>query len=128
MLGTPFSDFRLDSPLGKGLAVRGRIVFAIGLNQVRIAHRAAALAGDGSHTVNQGQQLGDVMGVGARQNYVQRNALRIREEVVLAARTTAIGWVRSGFFPAPTARIDELSAIARPKSRRSAPRSFAGKI
>jgi hypothetical protein len=32
---------------------------------------------------------------------VMRDTLRVREEVVLAARTTAIGWVRSSFFPRP---------------------------
>lgn len=44
--------------------------------------------------------------------------------MVLGAGTTAIGWVRSRFFPALSVRIDELSATVRERSMRSAWRSF----
>jgi hypothetical protein len=59
------------------------------------------------------------------QNDIDRDALRVDEEVVLAARLTAIGWVRSSFFPPWTARTDELSATTREKSSLSAPRSLS---
>src|SRR4030095_13466538 len=68
-------------------------------------------------------QLRDIVAIGFGENQRKRDTLRVCEEVVLAAWTTAIGWVRSTFFPAPTARMEELSAIAREKSSRSAPRN-----
>jgi hypothetical protein len=53
MWGTPFSQLRLDSTLGKCLSVRSRIVCTIGLNQVRFAFWATGLAGDRSNAINQ---------------------------------------------------------------------------
>src|SRR3979411_2191110 len=110
MLGTSFGNLRFDSTLGECLSVRSRIVCAVSLNQVRLTLRPSGLAGDRSNAINQWQQLGNVMGVGSSQNYVQRNALRVREDVVLAARTTPTGWDRSRFFPAHTTRTEHASA------------------
>lgn len=105
-------------------AQRIGVIGAVGLDQRRLASWCAAHARHGRDRRDQRQQLRDVMAVGARQDQRKGYALGVREEVVFAARTTAIGWVRSTFFPAPTARMEELSATAREKSSRFAPRSF----
>jgi hypothetical protein len=68
------------------------------------------------------------MPVSLGQNDIDRDALRVDEEVVLAAGLTAIGWVRSTFFPPCTARTDELSATTREKSSLSTPRSLSSSI
>ncbi len=65
------------------------------------------------------------MPVSLGQNDIDRGALRVDEEGVLAARRTAIGWVRSRFFPPCTARTDELAATTRKKSSLSAPRKLS---
>ena len=123
MLGVAAGDLGLDAALSEELTQTIGIVAAISLDEFGLALRRSALTRDRRNGVEQGQQLSDVVAVCFGENYRKRDTLRIREEVVLAARTTAIGWVRSTFFPAPTARMEELSATAREKSSCLAPRS-----
>lgn len=101
------------------------IVGTIGLNGLGLFQRPATLSSNWVDAIDQWQQLRDVMPVSLGQNDIDRDALRVDEEVVLAARLTAIGWVRSTFFPPCTARTDELSATTREKSSLSAPRSLS---
>src|SRR5487761_2631379 len=124
VFGSASRNLRLDAWRLESRSMRVRIVAAISLDEVRFALRTPRLARDRGNRLDQRQQLGDIVAVGLGQNDRERNAFRVGEDVVLGAGTTAIGWVRSRFFPAPTARIEELSATAREKSIRSAPRSF----
>lgn len=124
VLGSAPRYLRLDASRFESRSMRVRIVAAISLDEVRFALRTPRLARDRGNCLDQRQQLGDVVAVGLGQNDRERNALRVGEDMVLRAGTTAIGWVRSRFFPAPKARIEELSATTREKSIRSAPRSF----
>lgn len=105
-------------------AITVMVVAAVSLNQCRFSLGRSALARDRRNRVHQRQQLGNVVSVSLSQDHRNRDAFCIRKEVMLRAGTTAIGWVRSRFFPAPTARMEELSAMARLKSMRPAPRSF----
>jgi len=123
MSGATASDLGIDAALGQERAQRIGIICAVSLDQLGSTFRGPAQAGNGRDGIEQGQHLGDVVAVGLGEHYRKRDTLRIREKVVLAARTTAIGWVRSTFFPAPTARMDELSATALEKSSCFAPRS-----
>jgi len=125
MGGTTRSDLSADALVSQGSAVGVGIVGAIGLYHSRFTFGAADFTGDRRNLFDQGHELGDIVVIGGGENRGQRNTLRIREEVVFAARTTAIGWVRSSFFPAPTARTEELSATAREKSICSAARNRA---
>ena len=104
-------------------AMGAAIVGAIGLNRPWLFQRPPALASNRWHAFDQRQQLGNVMPVGLGQNDIDRDPLRVDEEMMFAARLAAIGWVRSSFFPPCTARTDELSATTREKSSLSAPRS-----
>jgi len=111
-------------PVLQALAQRLGVVGTVGLDQRGLTFRRARQPGHRGYCHQQRQQLGDVMAVGAGQDQRKGNALGAREEEeVLAGRTTAIGWVRSTFFPAPAARMEELSATAREKPSRFAPRS-----
>jgi hypothetical protein len=109
----------------EGVTMRLRVVAAVALNEARLAPGTTGTPAERRDGVDEGQQLRDVVPVRGGQNRGERNALRFREEVVLAARLTAIGWVRSSFFPPRSARSEALSTIARsrsswPRSRRAA--------
>ena len=120
-----FGNLVADAALLQCQSVCTTIVGTIGLNRFGLFQRPSALSSNRINTINQWQQLCDVMPIGLGQNDIDRDALRIDEEVVLATRLTAIGWVRSTFFPQCTARTDELSATTREKSSLSAPRNLS---
>ncbi len=122
--GSAPCDLGLDTQSQERRTMWVRIVSTVSLHQLGLSPRSTALASNGRDGSDQGQKLRDVVAIGFGQNGRERNALRVDEEVMFRARTTAIGWVRSSFFPAPRARIEELSATAREKSMRSAWRSF----
>ncbi len=124
VLGPAPCDLGLDTQGEERRTMRVGIVSTVSLHQLGLSPRSTALASNGRDGLNQRQQLGHVVAIGLGQNDRERNALRVDEEVMFRAGTTAIGWVRSSFFPAPRARIEELSATAREKSMRSAWRSF----
>ena len=102
VFGATPSDLSANTLLCQSLAMRVGIVGSISLHQVRFALGRSDLACHRRNVLDQGQQLGDIMVIGGCENGSQRNTLRIREEVVFATRTTAIGWVRSSFFPRAT--------------------------
>ena len=92
------------------------VVAAIALDQGGSPRRPSRATADRRHRIDQGQQDVDVRAVRRGQLRDERDAARFREEVVLAARLAAIGWVRSSFFPPRSARTDALSTTARARS------------
>ncbi len=125
VFGVTSGDLAFDTPFSQSSTMRLAVIAAVGLHQLRFAQRSAGLARDGWNFRQQRQQLCAVVTVGFGENNAQRNALRVAKDVMFRARLTAIGWVRSSFFPPCTARIEELSATAREKSILSAPRRRA---
>jgi hypothetical protein len=111
------------------VAMRLRIVAPVALNQPRLAHGPTPTAAEWRNRVDQWQELGDVVAVRGGQQGRQRDAVRLGENVVLRPRLTAIGWVRSSFFPPRSARTEPLSTRARVRSnwprRRNSARSTA---
>lgn len=73
------------------------VVAPIGLHELRIGQRAPALAADRRNGLDQRMQLGDVVAIGPGQDDRERDALRFCDEVVLRARASAIGGIRSCF-------------------------------
>lgn len=116
MLGPTLRQLRLDASAVERIAVRLRIVAAVALDEARLAPGAAGKAAHGRHRVHQRQELRDVVPVGGRQLCRKRNPLAVSENVMFRPRLTAIGWVRSSFFPPRSARMEELSAMARARS------------
>lgn len=116
MCGTPLRQLRGDAAPRQLIPMRLRIISAVPLDQVRFACRAPGPPAQRRNGIDQGHQLGDVVAVGGGQSDDERDAVRVREEVVFAARLAAIGWVRSSFFPPRSARTEELSTTARARS------------
>lgn len=120
-----FGNLVVNAALLQCQTMGATVVGSIGLNGLGLFQWPPALSSNWVDAINQWQQLRDIMPVGLGQNDIDRDALRVDEDVVLAARLTAIGWVRSTFFPPCTARTDELSATKREKSSLSAPRNLS---
>ena len=120
-----FGNLVVNAALLQCQTMGATIVGSIGLNGLGLFQWPPALSSNWVDAIHQWQQLRDIMPVGLGQNDIDRDALRVDEDVVLAARLTAIGWVRSTFFPPCTARTDELSATKREKSSLSAPRNLS---
>ena len=76
-------DFSRDAGCVERTAVFVVIVAPVGLNNAGLRKRPAALASNGWNGVNQGVKLGDIVTVGAREDYRERDALRFGDEVVL---------------------------------------------
>ena len=123
VLGTTLGDQTVNALGFQMAANRFGVIAAVDLNAAGFAHGSPVLAGDRRDAFDQGQQLRDIVAIGFCQDDVDREPLHIDEEVVLAVRLAAIGWVRSSFFPPCAARTEELSATTRLKSSLSAPRS-----
>lgn len=83
----------------QSLPVLVTVVAAIGLHALGFVKWPSAFAYNWSQAFEQRHELRDVVAIGLGQNHIERDALRIDEKVVLAARLAAIGWVRSSFFP-----------------------------
>lgn len=59
------------------------IVAPVALNDAGLRKWPTSLAGNGRDGVNQRVKLGDIVAVGAGENYRERDALRLGNEVVL---------------------------------------------
>ena len=105
--------------------MRFGIIATVTLKRLRALSGTARFASNRRNGPNQRQQLRHIVSVGPRDYARERDALRVGEKVVLAPRLTAIGWVRSSFFPRCMARTDELSTTARAKSSWSRRRNSA---
>jgi hypothetical protein len=103
------------------------VVPTVALQHVRPAARPAPPAADAAERVDQRVELCDVVDVRRADLRYQGNAARIDDDVVFRALLTAIGWVRSSFFPPRNARSDALSTTAQRRSRRPRFRSSASK-
>ena len=109
-------ELGVDPASMQRVAVRLRIVSAVALNQPWLSHGATRTTAERRNRIDQRQQLGNVVAVRGREQRGQRDAARLRENVVLRPRLTAIGWVRSSFFPPRSARTEALSTRARVRS------------
>ena len=91
------SDDRLDAAAPDEPAILVVVVAAIGKQRLRPSARPARPAAHRRHAVEQLQQLGDVVAVGGGLLPGQRLAAAVYEEMVLAARASAIDRAGTGF-------------------------------
>ena len=122
-----FGELALNAPARERVAMRLRIVRAVALNQSRRADWASRAPAQRRNGVDQREQLGDVVAVGAGQRRDERNPVRVGENVMFGAGLAAIGRVRSSFFPPRNARSEALSTTARARSRSPRCRSSASR-
>ena len=92
------------------------VVAAIAVNDLGLAKRSSARAANWGDSVDQWQQLGDVVTVWAGQCRTDRHSVGVYEDVVLRTWSRAIRWVWPSFSPAPTARTEEESTAAYERS------------
>ena len=83
-------DDRFDAALPDEPAVFVVVVAAVGEQCLGSASGPADAAADGRHAVEQFDQLGDVVAVGAGERPGERDAAAVYEEVVLAAATAPV--------------------------------------
>ena len=116
MLCLAASDRGLDATLPDETTVLVVVVAAIGDQRAGSASWPTDAAADGRHSVEQLQQLGDVVAVTAGERPGERDAAAVYEQVVLAAGSAAVN--RAGTrFGAPFFACRWLeSAIARSHS------------
>lgn len=105
-----------DASLAQALSVWLGTVAPVALDDFRLAQRASAHSAKGGNRLNQRIELRDVVAVRAAQDDRERDALRVDDEVMLAAELAPVRWVRAVFFPASMARTEELSTMARAMS------------
>ena len=90
MLGLAASDDWFDAELPDEAAVLVVVIAAVGDQRSRPSSWPAYTAAHGRYAVEQLEQLGNVVAVGAGERPGQRQAAAVYEEMVLAAGATAI--------------------------------------
>ena len=111
-----FRELRRDPALFELVTMRLRIVGAVALDDAGLAQRPTRTAAQRWNPVDQRQQLRHVVPVRRREARDNRNPLRVGKKMMFRPGLTAIGRVRSSFFPPRSARSDALSTIARARS------------
>lgn len=99
VLGTSMWEVRADPSSLHLLAVRLRVVGAIAVDRVGPLPRSPRLARQGGDRIDQGDELGDVVPVGWREENRERDATRVCDDVVLAPGTAPIDGTGSCLFP-----------------------------
>jgi len=97
VLGLTASDDRFHAALPNEPAVLVMVVAAIGDQRSRSASWPSGAAADGRHSVEQFDQLGDVVAVAAGERPGERDPAAVYKEVVLAAGPAAIDWAGTRF-------------------------------
>src|SRR3989304_7905486 len=124
----PLGDHGLNAPLPQGQSMSHRIISLVRPQTLWSAARTTRFAGYRGNGVNEGNQLGDVSGIGPRDRLGHRRALSVDEDVMLRSALAAIRGVRPDLVPPKTARTLELSATVRDQSSLSAACSLLSNI
>jgi len=111
-----FGEERRDPALPGPFDVDRSAVGSISLEQIGLAARATSRALDGRKGIKQGQGGLGIMNIGWSDLHRQRNALRVGQDMPLAALFRSVRGVRTGVVPPKTARTDWLSMTARERS------------
>jgi hypothetical protein len=96
--------------------VRVGVVAAVGEESVRSAPWSAALASQGRDRLDERDELGDVVAVGPGEQAGERDAVRIRDQVMLAPSASAVDRAGAGLAAPKSARSEAESQTARERS------------
>ena len=119
-----FSQQWNNSSATKLSTMRLGVITPITKNAIGTLKRSANLACDCRDTINQRQQLCDVVTVCTGQYHRKRDTIGIRYQMVFRTFFAAIRWIWTCFGPPKTARTDDESTTAREKSIWSARRNL----
>jgi hypothetical protein len=79
------------------------VIAAVAKERARPAPRATGLAADGRDRLNDGEQLGQIVSVGAGEKASERDARGVRDQMVFAARFAPVDRAGAGFGAPKTA-------------------------
>ncbi len=101
VFGAAPGDDRSDAALAKSAAMRVGIVATVGIDDLGLAKRSAACAANRRDSVDQRQQLRDIVAVRTGQDRGERGAVGVGDDLVLGTGSRAIGrvWPRQYDFP-----------------------------
>ena len=116
VFGSTFCQNRLNAFMTKFSAMRFRIVPSVSKYTIRFATRASRFAGYRRNTINQWQQLCNIVPVRSGQFNCQRNPISVSYQMMFRAFFAAIRWVWACLAPPKTARTEDESTMAREKS------------
>jgi hypothetical protein len=116
MRGPALRQLRLDAAAVEGVAVRLRIIAAVALHESRLPQRSTGAPAQCRNAIDERQQLGHVVAVRRREARDNRNPVGVGKNMMFRPGLTAIGRVRSSFFPPRNARSEALSTTARARS------------
>jgi hypothetical protein len=120
--------YGFDAPLTQAFPMWLGTVASVALNDFWLVQGPTSLASYLGNGINQRVELGNVVAIRPGQDDRERDALCVDDEVVLAAEFAPVRGARAGFFPASTARIDELSTRTRVRSSWPRRRSSANSV
>lgn len=83
VFGVAPCDLGVDSQFAQPRSMRLGVVGTVSLDEFGAMAGVARFARDQGNRLDQGDQSGDIVGIGTGQNHSERNALRIDREVVL---------------------------------------------
>jgi len=125
MFRVSFGQYWLDTSAAQLAPMWLGIIRPISLHLIGTLARPTGLSGNWRNIVDQGHQLGDVVAIGGSEFDHQRNAIRVRDDVVFRAFFAAIRGIRAGLRPPKMARTEAESTTARDQSILSASRRWA---
>jgi hypothetical protein len=109
------------------VSMRLRVVSSVALDEPRLPQRPTGPAAQRRNAVHERQQLRHVVPVRRREARDNRNPVGVGKNMMFRPGLTAIGRVRSSFFPPRSARSDALSTTARARSSRPRRRNSVSK-
>jgi hypothetical protein len=107
--------------------MRLRVVPPVALDEPRLAQWPTRAPAQGRNAIHERQQLRHVVPVRRREARDNRNPVGVGKNMMFRPGLTAIGRVRSSFFPPRSARSDALSTTARARSSRPRRRNSVSK-
>ena len=116
VFSSTFCQNRFNVFLTKFLAMWFRVIASISKNTVWFASRPARFACYRRNTLHQGQQLCNIVPIGAGQFNCQRKPITIGYQMMFRAFFAAIRGIWACFCPPKTARTEDESTTAREKS------------
>lgn len=120
MFRIPLCQDRFDAALAQGVPVRFRIVGAISLHAFRALPWSSWFARHGRNPIDQRNKLSYVVAIRGGNLSRQRDAMGVRDHMVLRAFFSAIRGIGTGVRPPKTARTEAESTTARDQSILSA--------
>ena len=128
VFGSTFCQNRLNTFLSKFLTTRFGIISPVSKNTVGFAAGPTSFTCYRGDTIDQRQQLCNIIPISTGQFYRQRKPVSVSYQMMFRPLLAAVRGVWAGFGPPKTALTEEESTIAREKSIWSVLRNLFNKV